>query len=94
MAATANFFFAASRQYRSISRMSVWPVMDMISSALHPASANRRHAALRTPCGLEPSGKPASPAASLIQLENAFSLRARPYMVAMKAGPSFGQSAM
>src|SRR6266581_3628214 len=32
----------------------------MISDALHPASARRRHAALRKPCAAVPLGKPAS----------------------------------
>ncbi|KYK45169.1 hypothetical protein A1D31_11095 [Bradyrhizobium liaoningense] len=68
--------------------------MDMISSALHPASAKRRQAALRTPWGEDFGGRPASLAASLIHAEKAFSLRARPYMVAMKAGPSLGQFAI
>ena len=29
------------------------PLMDMISLPLHPASANRRHAALRSPCAVQ-----------------------------------------
>ena len=36
------------------------PLIAMISGPLHPASASRRHAALRSPCGLQRCGKPAA----------------------------------
>ena len=36
------------------------PLIAMISLALHPASASRRHAALRSPCGLQRFGNPAA----------------------------------
>jgi hypothetical protein len=48
-----------------------WPLMAAISLALRPASANRRHMALRKPCADKPSGKPAarhSPPNQLVKL--------------------------
>jgi hypothetical protein len=65
-AALASRAWSASRVYRSASVSVLWPSAAMISWAVHPASASRRPAALRRPCGWHSSGSPAMVIASRI----------------------------
>ncbi|WP_245427198.1 hypothetical protein [Mesorhizobium sp. YM1C-6-2] len=65
-------------------------MIDMISNAEHPASASRRHAAFRSPCGDDFGGRPAFAAASEMYAENAFSDLAAALLLAMNVPPSLG----
>jgi hypothetical protein len=60
IAARAIRSWSAALVYRSTSRSVPWPLMAAISFALQPASARRRHAALRSPCAESPLGISAS----------------------------------
>ena len=61
---------SASRVYLSASANVVWPSVDMISCAVHPASAIRRPSVLRRPCGWQSRGRPAAVIASRIKRLN------------------------
>jgi hypothetical protein len=60
IASLAKRFRSAAFVYLETSRDVVWPLIALICSSEHPASARRRHIAFRKPCALRPRGSPAS----------------------------------
>ena len=85
IAALARRFWSASRVYRSTSASVLWPVMEAISFAEHPASANLRAAALRRPCGTQCSGSFAFSIRLTVQLPKPATLKGFPYSVRANA---------
>src|SRR5216684_272002 len=57
MAIRAMRAWSAAAVYLCNSRKLAWPLMAAMTLAEHPASARRRHAALRNPCAEVPAGK-------------------------------------
>ena len=53
----------------------------MICFVVHPASAKRRPAALRSPCGWQSSGRPAALIASRMKPEKPSTVNGLPYSV-------------
>lgn len=72
----------------------LWPVIDLIWWVAGPASASRRGPALRRPCCVELSGRPASFAESTNQLVKLPGVKARPYFVMRAAMSASGVAAM
>src|SRR5262245_1406416 len=93
MAASASRRWSAARVYRTSSVRLAWPVIAPISCAVHPASARRRAAALRSPWA-EQCGSPALSHSSRNQRLNADPWKGPPSLVVTNVRWSRGAAAM